>query len=444
MNALRFLIATVLTGTLAVTGELPPNPVSFNRDVLPILQHKCQECHRPGEVAPMSFLTYRDARPWAKAIKQAVLTHKMPPWPADLAYGHFANDRALQPSEIKTLAAWSDSGAIEGEAKDKPAPIEWPDGWTIRPEVVVSIPHPFSVPPSGVVELVQTTIPNPFHNDTRVTSIEIRPGNRSVVHHADLFIVKHSRNVIYGAPHMVAKQRDADGVQVERIGRSRVLPTLKGLDAIYVPGAQPVDFRPYGAAMLIPADCDLMIEVHYTPNGARTADQTRVGFTLAKTPPRRQVLTVMPTALRDEDHFRIPAGDPNWECRTEVEFQHDAELIWLLPHMHLRGKDMTYRLIDPDGKSRIVLRVNYDFNWQFAYQLATPIHVAKGTRLQATAHFDNSPNNGFNPDPAKDVRWGDQTWEEMMIAYFGVIVDRGVTMPKLVRYSPEFAALQRQ
>jgi hypothetical protein len=422
-----------MTGSLAVAGE-----VTFNRDVLPILQKNCQTCHRPGEAAPMSFLDYSSARPWAKAIKEAVLTRRMPPWTADPRHGHFANDRTLPQSDIKTVAEWADGGAPEGDAKDKPAPVEWPDGWSIKPDLVVSLPKPFDIPASGVVEIVETTIPSGFKEDAWVTSIEIRPGNRAVVHHADLFIVRHDKNVEYGVPRIAEKERGADGVQIQRIEKKGALQSLQGLDAIYVPGAPPADYRLYDAAMLIPAGSDFTFQVHYTPNGTATTDQTRIAFTLAREKPKRRIITVVPTALRDAGHFRIPAGDPNWECGTEVQFNRDAELIWFLPHMHLRGKDMTYRLVYPGGESEIVLSVKYDFNWQLGYVVDKPIFVPKGTKLQATAHFDNSPNNRFNPDPRKDVWWGDQTWEEMMTPFFGVIVDRSAKPSKVVRYTAEF------
>ncbi len=171
------------------------------------------------------------------------------------------------------------------------------------------------------------------------------------------------------------------------------------------------------------------------PMARQPRDQTRVGFTLAKDKPSRRFITIVPTAVRDEAHFHIPAGDPNWEAHAEVVFQQDAELVWFLPHMHLRGKDMTYRLIYPSGVSETVLRVKYDFGWQLGYDVQKPILVPKGTRLEATAHFDNSANNRFNPDPSKDVWWGDQTWEEMMIPYFGVIVRNNVNPGKIVAYS---------
>lgn len=415
----RTLVALTILPTIVRASD-----VTFNRDVLPILEGKCQRCHRPGEVAPMSLLTYENSRPWAKAIKAAVLTRKMPPWPVD--YGHFVNDPTLSAEEIRTFVAWADCGAPEGNPRDKPAPIVWPDGWAIPPDVVVSLPHPIPVPAKGVVDVMDIPVPSGFTKDTWVTSIEIRPGNRSVVHHADVFIVPHSSDVKYGVPEFVAS---------EKIEKENPKRGLIGLDAIYVPGAPPDDFRLHGAAKLVPAGSDFIIQMHYTPNGTATTDQTRVGFTIAREKPLRQLVTIVPTAPRDQMHFHIPAGDPNWEARAEVVFLRDAELVWFLPHMHLRGKDMTYRLIYPTGESETVLSVKYDFNWQLAYDVKTPIVVPKGTRLEAIAHFDNSANNRFNPDPLKDVWWGDQTWEEMMVPYFGVLVKPGVKHNKIVAYS---------
>jgi hypothetical protein len=424
-------LAVSLAFVMAARGA----DVTFYRDVLPILQSKCQTCHRPGEVAPMPLLTYETSRPWAKAIKSAVLTRKMPPWSADPRYGHFVNDPTLTPDEIRILSEWADSGAPEGDPKDKPTPFQWPDGWTIQPDAIVSLPHPIAVPAKGVVEIMEITIPTGFTKDTWVTSIEIRPGNRSVVHHADVFIVPHEKGVKYGVPETTLKRRDANGVAIDKIREEDATRGLLGLEAIYVPGAPPADYRLHGAAKLVPAGTDFMIQMHYTPNGTATTDQTRVGLTLAKDKPSRRFITIVPTALRDESHFHIPAGDPNWETHAEVTFQQDAELVWFLPHMHLRGKDMTYRLIYPTGESETVLSVKYDFDWQLGYDVKKPIVIPKGTKLEATAHFDNSANNRFNPDPSKDVWWGDQTWEEMMIPYFGVIVKNNVNPRKIVAYS---------
>lgn len=391
----------------------------------------------------MSFLTYESTRPWAKAIKLAVLTGKMPPWAADPRYGHFRNERRLQPEEISKLVAWVDSGALEGDPQDRPAGQERKDDWTIPPDLVISLPRPVTVPAKGTVELTGIFVPTGFTKDTWITSIEIRPGNRSVVHHVILSVVPHREDVEYGVPRIQPQPRDRSGVATKRIGADDRLRGLVGVEAVYVPGAPPTDYRFYHAAKLIPAGSDLLLQIHYTPNGAATTDQTEVGFTLAKEEPSRRFLTIGPTALRDRDHFRIPAGDSDWSTRTEVVFKAGAELVWFLPHMHLRGKDMTYQLQYPDGRSETLLSVKYDFNWQMAYDVDQPIPVPKGTKLEVLAHFDNSANNRLNPDPTRDVWWGDQTWEEMMVPWFGVVVQKDQDPKVVVAYTPEFSGCTR-
>ncbi len=388
----------------------------------------------------MSFLTYESTRPWAKAIKAAALTRKMPPWPPDPRYGHFLRDRTLQPEDLNTLTAWVDGGALEGDAEDKPAPVRWTDGWTIPPDMVISFPKPIPIPAKGTVELIEIRVPTGFTKDTWISSMEIRPGNRSVVHHAIVSVVPHRDDVEYGVPRAPKQKRDAAGVAVQRIQRDDRLRRLVGVEAIYAPGAPIVDYGLHHAAKLIPAESDLLIQMHYTPNGSATTDQTAIGFTFAKEEePARRFITVNPTALRDQSHFHIPAGDPDWETHAEVVFNEDAEIVWFMPHMHLRGKDMTYRLLYPNGESQIVLSVKYTFEWQMGYDVESPIVVPKGTKLEVTAHFDNSANNRFNPNPNTDVWWGDQTWEEMMVPWIGVVVDKNKDWKKVVTYPPEFA-----
>jgi hypothetical protein len=381
----------------------------------------------------------------------------MPPWTADPRYGRFLNNPTLTQSEINTLVAWVDGGASEGDPKDSPPPIAWAEGWNIQPDVVVSMPNPIPIPAKGVLDLMDITIPGCFKTDTWVTAIEILPGNRSVVHHADLSFVPHGRGVEYGVPRPQKTERDADGVAIEKVHTDDDLDSsLNGWEAIYVPGTAPANFGLHGGAKLIPAGSDFVIQMHYTPNGTATTDQTRIAFTLAKEKPKYRFLTLLPTALKNEKDFHIPAGDPNWETRTEIVFKQDAEIVWFLPHMHLRGKDMTYRLVystvesratgksRPTRESRTVLSVKYDFDWQLGYELESPIPAPKGTKLQVTAHFDNSANNRFNPNPNRDVWWGDQTWEEMMIPFLGVIVNPDVDPTKVIGYSREFAGKGRR
>jgi hypothetical protein len=414
-------------------------PPTFYRDVLPILQKNCQTCHRPGEPAPMAFLTYASTRPWAKAMKQAVVTRRMPPWTADPRYGHFLNDRTLPLEDIHTITAWVDAGAPEGNPKEAPSPVRWPEGWAIPPDVVVSTLEPVPVPAKGTVELTDILVPSGFTKDTWVTSIEIRPGKRSVVHHVIVSVIPHQKDAHYGVQAVSPQKRDAGGAAVQRISHADRLRGLVGVDAVYVPGSRPMDYRLHQAAKLISKDSDLLIQVHYTPNGTAKTDQTKIGFTVAQKEPAHRFVTVGPTALRDQAHFHIPAGASDWATCTEVVFTSDAQLVWFLPHMHLRGKDMTYRLTYPNGESETVLSLKWDFNWQMAYDVENPTAVPKGTKLEVMAHFDNSANNRLNPNPNTDVWWGDQTWEEMMVPWFGVVVPNDQDPKKVAGYTSEFS-----
>lgn len=423
------LVATPLNGE-----------VTFNKDVLPLLQKNCQNCHRPGEVAPMSFLTYEGTRPWAKAMKTAVLTRKMPPWFADPQYGHFANEKRLTDGEINTIVAWADHGAPEGDPQDRPAPVDFTPGWTIKPDVIVGMPRSFPIPAKGVLELTHFIVPSGFTKDTWISSIEIRPSDPSVVHHVVLQFLPHKDDVKYGEPIWTDKPRDEFGDQINKIkkaDRKGFAGVGTNLEALYLPGGGGAsDYRVFGAAKLVPAGTDIYIGMHYTPNGKATVDQTQIGFTLAKEEPKRRYVSMMAMPPQDEESFRIPAGNPNWETGVELVFNQAADLVWFSPHMHGRGKDMTFRLKYPSGESEVVLSVpHFQYMWQFGYEVATPIHVPKGTRMEVVSHFDNSANNPLNPNPNKDVWWGEQTFEEMMGGFFAVVVDRDVDPRRVLSYA---------
>jgi hypothetical protein len=445
---LSIAVLSVLTVSIRAKAEDKAKPVTFNKDVLPILQKNCQSCHRPGQIAPMSFLTYKDVRPWAKAMKDAVVTKKMPPWFADPQFGHFGNDRSLKPNELETIAKWADSGAQEGDAKDAPPAVAWPkDGWDIEPDVVVNGPE-FTVPASpknNVIEWSYITIPSGITQDTWITSMEIRPSEPSVTHHICVFFKPHTADVVYNKPIWYDRARDESGSAVAAAAgaNGRGIPAsttagTNGIEGCYVPGQRTQDYRVHRAAKLFKAGTDIVFQVHYTPIGKEVTDRPRIGFTVAKEPPQRRYVSLGMSAPSDAKSFAIPPNDGNWESPpAEATFAENAELVYMFPHMHVRGKDMTYRLIYPDGKTETVLNVpRYDFNWQLGYDVAQPIAVPKGTRLVVTAHFDNSANNKFNPDPNKTVYYGDMTWEEMMFPFFSIVVDKNVdprTVVKIVR-----------
>jgi len=456
--SLLLLTATTMAEQVSAPRALNgPSPVvvsldgmTFNKDVLPILQRNCQTCHRPGEAAPMSFLTYESTRPWAKAIKQAVVTRKMPPWFADPGHGSFRNDPTLTQQEIDVLSAWVDQGSPEGKTEDKPKPVQWTSGWRIEPDVVISIPEAHSVPAKGSGEIKAFTVPNPFHEDTWVRAIEVRPGNASVVHHvmvqvpedtpAPSFSWGASAAACVAAPSALVQQEFNEGLPASianRLNGSPPPPSVNLpknfaiLEAVYAPGAPPMDFGIYDSAKLIRGGGNLRIEVHYTPNGTATSDQTRIGFTLAKEPPQHRFITLAPKSLAKAG-TRIPAGEANWETRGELEFGQDAQLVWLMPHMHLRGKDMRFSLVDPNGRSQTVLDAKFNFNWQLGYEMDNPIRVRRGTRMFVVAHHDNSANNPYNPNPAAEVGWGDLTSEEMVLPWFGVIVNPDADPEKIL------------
>ena len=451
MNRWIALAAGILAalGASVHTQNAPSADVTFHRDVLPILQKRCQPCHRPGEIAPMSFLTYDSTRPWARAIKAAVTMKKMPPWFADADYGHFANDRSLAPAEVDTLVRWVDGGAVAGDPTQAPPAVSWPDGWQIQPGYVVEAPA-YTIPASGTIEWGYITVPGGFAKDTWVTSIEVRPQHREAVHHIVIYIKQHSPDVPYGVPLWDQKQRDAKGaavpgqgflsaMAVDDAGRTVSLDSILGpggIEAIYVPAVPPNDYRVHRAAKLIPAGSDLVFQVHYTPVGKPVSEVTRIGFTIATDEPTRRFVTysAQPPSIADPKVFRIPPGEANWQSPpVEGTFNVDAELVWMMPHMHLRGKDMRYTLQYPDGRSEVALSVSrYDFKWQIGYDVAQAIKVSKGTKLRVDAHFDNSAANKANPDPAAVVYGGTQSWDEMMNPFFGVVVDRAIDPKKIM------------
>jgi len=380
------------------------------------LQARCQECHRPGEAAPFSLLTYEQARPWAKAIKAAVVQGKMPPWFADPHYGKFSNDRSLRKSEIDTVVAWVDAGAPRGDAKDMPPPREFANGWTIpKPDAVIELPTPFEIPASGVLEYQHILIPAPFKTDQWVQMAEARPTDRSHVHHIIAFIrepgSKWLKDAKPGIPFVPEKVKENENTDTSELPSDFLVG--------YAPGQPPERFEP-GQAKLIRAGSDIILQVHYTTDGKASSDRSRIGLVFAKEQPKKRVFTVSAT----NGKFKIPAGDPNYRVDAEFELGTNVTLYGLHPHMHGRGKDFEYRVKYPGGQTQTLLSVpNYRATWQLWYDLAEPIALPKGTKIECTAHFDNSPNNALNPDPTKDVVWGDQSWDEMMVGFFNVVFD---------------------
>jgi hypothetical protein len=439
MGSLGLVVALAAMGASTTPTKAADPPVTFAKDVLPILQKNCQSCHRPGQIAPMSLLTYDEARPWARAIKTKVESRQMPPWFADPQHGRFTNDRSLSQAEIEKVVRWADGGAVQGNPADAPPAIQWPaDGWQITPDIIVKGPE-FRVPAKvdrNVIEWVTMVIPSGFTKDTWVTSLEIKPSDLAVTHHLCITFRPHRPDVKYYVMNWTEAPRDADGVVLKSDGTvsaAGTLPVAGGQGAgtgggfsCYVPGVQADDYRPYHAAKLIPANSDITVQVHYTPTGKDVVDRPLIGFTVAQTPPEKQWISYGISAGGPK--FAIPPNEGNYSSPPmDAEFTTDVELVQMMPHMHLRGKDMTYHLIYPDGRDQIILNVpKYDFNWQIVYQPMTPIRIPKGTRVHVDAHYNNSPSNKFNPDPSRTVYIGRMTWEEMMAPFFAIIVPKDV------------------
>jgi hypothetical protein len=429
--ALASAVLISLAGNVsAQEPRVPPtqNAPTFSKDVAPIFYSKCVGCHRPGEVAPMSLITYKDVRPWARAIRDKVSTRTMPPWFADPAHGAFKNDRSLTQAQIDTIVKWVDADARQGDPAQLPPLPVLADGWQIgKPDVVFEMPIEFHIPADGTVEYQYFEVATNFKEDRWLIAGEVRAGNREHVHHIIVSAIEPSTSARPNAL-TVRAIADGDGApraprQLTDAQRAQLATAARRANAISLVNwavGEDAPVYPEGMGKRIPAGSTLQFQVHYTTNGAPATDRSRIGLIFAKQPPKNE----MRTALIANTQFAIPAGENNHTIEAEATFSQDVKVWNMHPHMHLRGKDMTYTAIYPDGRQEVVLRVpKYDFGWQTDYALARPLSLPKGSKLHVTAHYDNSPANRANPDPTAIVRWGDQTWEEMMIGYITYTVD---------------------
>jgi hypothetical protein len=381
-----------LTLASIVAMAAPATPV-FSKDVAPILFNHCVECHRAGEVAPMPLTSYAEVRPWAKAIRDRVVARTMPVWLADAHYGSFRNDSRLSQAEIDTIANWVADGAPEGNASDTPTLPKFEEGWRLgKPDIIIDMGTDYKVPAEGVVPYKNFIVPSGFTEDKWIAAAEVRPGNRAVVHHVMIYV------------------REPD--------KSTEVDDFRDLLTAYTPGEPPTNFEP-GTAVLVKAGSNFRFQVHYTPDGKASKDRSSVGLYFAKEPVKYSASTVSAVTT----FFRIPPGDPNHEVKSSWTATEDVQLTGLMPHMHFRGKDFKYTITFPDGRQQVLLYVpKYDFNWQLQYDLKDYVKIPKDSRIDCLAHFDNSVNNRFNPDPAQEVTWGDQTWDEMMIGWIIYVV----------------------
>lgn len=378
--------------------------ITYMKHIASILQNRCQECHRAGQVGPMPLMTYEDAVSWSEMIAEVVKEGRMPPWHADPKHGKFANDRSLPSAERELLLGWIKDGCPKGDPKDAPPVKKWTDSaWAIgKPDVVFEMPKAFTVPadmPANGIRYQYFVAPTNYEEDRWIQAAEARPGAREVVHHIILYIL------------------DKDALKGGR--RPRIGPTAPG-DGIgngfltsYAPGDSPLILEP-GQAKKLPKGALLLFQMHYTPDGVERVDRSSVGIVFSKEKPKFEVRT---RAIAQQMLF-IPPGKEDYKATANGKFESDVELLTLFPHMHVRGKSFKYVAKYPNGKEEVLLDVpRFDFNWQSNYRLEKPIKMPKGTVITCTAHYDNSEKNLNNPDPKKWVFWGDQTWEEMMIGF---------------------------
>lgn len=424
------LVSALASAILA--APINPKAAPTFTDAAPVFFKRCVQCHRPNSVAPMSLLDFNSARPWAASIKEAVLSRNMPPWLADPRYGKFSNDARLSTQEMETVKAWVDGGAREGDPRDLPPAPAFSEGWSLgKPDIVVDIGKDYAVQ-RGIDSYQHFVVPTNLKEGVWIRAAELRPGNRRVVHHGHVNVVAGERqpgattiqsmNIL--GPYLLTdgdltRIRDDAPVWDDSCAADAPdLPYIHGFQegalASYLPGRSP-DVFPEGTAKWIAPGSKLEFVIHYAPvKGDANTDRTSVGLYLAPGPPER-VLHRMD--LRNF-FFRIPPGAPDHEVKRCYTFEKDKLLLSITPHMHYRGKDARYDLARPDGRRETLLFVpHYKFDWQLVYRFERPIPVAKGSTLTVTVHFDNSDNNGANPDPKKAIRWGDKSEEEMMTSW---------------------------
>jgi peroxiredoxin/mono/diheme cytochrome c family protein len=380
--------------------------ITYTKHIAKIFNENCVLCHREGQIGPFALTSYEEAVGWADMIREVISDRRMPPWHADPAIGHFSNDARLSDDELAQINAWVENGAPEGDPKDLPPAPQFATGWQIpQPDAVIKMADtPYEVPATGTIEYQRFVVDPGFTEDKWVQAMECVPGNPAVVHHI----------IVYLVPPGVTPSGQAGRLRSNWLGA-------------FAPGVRPQVLEE-GLGRYIQAGSKLLFEMHYTPNGTAQNDLSYVGFKWADPKTVKKEVAVQNAG---NFTFKIPAGDPNYEVESEFIFRKNSILLTVSPHMHVRGKDFRYDLIYPDGKRETVLSVpRYDFGWQTTYELAKPKHVPRGTKMYCVAHFDNSADNYANPDPSKEVGWGEQTWEEMMFGWFEMALeDQDLTQP---------------
>lgn len=370
----------------------PSGEITFTKDIAPILNARCVECHREGEIGPFTLTSYEDVLGWEDTILEVIEDNRMPPWSANPEYGHFSNDARLSESEKNALRQWVSNGMPEGDASDLPPTPEFADGWKIpKPDEIFNMrDRPFTVPAQGIVDYQNWIVDPGWTEDKYIYAAEARPQNRAVVHHILVYILPPG----------------ARGVDLRKV--------LVG----YAPGGLPIHYQD-GLAIKVPAGSRFLFQMHYTPNGTEQTDLSYAGVCFID---ESKVTKLVEGNIAATKKFEIPPQTADYSVQAPYRAREDQLLISMTPHMHLRGKSFRYVAHYPGGKQEVLLDVpQYDFNWQLKYILAEPKLLPKNTRIVCTAVYDNSESNLVNPDPSKSVRWGDQSYDEMMIGFMDMI-----------------------
>ncbi|MBX3411268.1 MAG: thioredoxin family protein [Pirellulales bacterium] len=364
--------------------------VTYANQISRIMQKHCTECHHEGQVAPFVLTSYEDVLGWADMVREVVHNRRMPPWQASPEHGDFKNNPSLSSEELERIDRWVENGCPEGDPAQLPEPIEFAEGWGISQpdDVFYMSDEPFAIPAEGAVDYQYYTVDPGFTEDKWIKEAEVKAGNPAVVHHVIVFIQAPGASQ-FGSPQMA-----------------------------FAPGMTPRRLE-NGAAIKIPAGSKLMFQNHYTPNGKATTDRSYVGFVYADP---KEVTQEVQGGACGNFLFKIPPHAGNHVVVAEQKFRRETILLGMNPHMHVRGKSFKYELKYPDGTMETLLDVpKYDFNWQLWYMLQEPKVIPAGSRMVCTASFDNSDQNPSNPDPTKEVKWGEQTWDEMMFGFYSTI-----------------------
>lgn len=406
------LIAAAAAGVTMLAGAKPvaPPSVTYHKDVEPVLQRRCQTCHRPGQVAPFSLLTYKDAHKWAADIKEFTGKRQMPPWLAEPGHGDFQDVRRLDDAEIATLAKWVDAGAPEGSAKDAPRPKVFTDEWMLgKPDLVLKVAEPYTVEASGNDEFHVFVLPTNLPKDEQVVAIDFHAGNPRVVHHLVSFVDTSGK----------ARELDEkDPGPGYTSGPGGIKVPGVAIQGVWAPGNLP-RFLPEGVGRPLPKGADIVIQVHYHKTGKAEVDQSQMALYFAKKPVTKEAHT----AIVGPFNIDIPPGENNHEQKAQMILPWSIRVLNIMPHMHLLGKDMKVTATLPDGtvKEMVMIR-DWDYRWQDSYRYKEPLVLPKDTKIEIVCHYDNTTANPRNPsNPPKRVRFGEQTTDEMGFAIMEVV-----------------------